>query len=80
LEVKIQLKPAGATVASSLGYESGVSEALESIGLRMYPAYPGTQDSKQATMFRVPVSNQQEADRALEVLRNHEGVQAADAA
>jgi hypothetical protein len=77
MELKIQLKIADGTVASSLGYERDVSNAVESQGLRMYPLYPGTQDSKQATMFRVPVPDQDAADRALATLREHEGVQSA---
>lgn len=78
MQVNIQLKTAEATVASSLGYESDVSAALKGVGLRMYPTYPGTQDSKQATMYRVPVADRDEAQRALEVVRGHEGVQRAD--
>jgi hypothetical protein len=77
MELKIQLKIADGTVASSLGYERDVSSAVEGVGLRMYPLYPGTQDSKQATMFRVPVPDQDAADRALAVLREHDGVQSA---
>jgi hypothetical protein len=78
MQVNVQLKTAQATVASSLGYESDISAALEGVGLRMYPAYPGTQDSKQATMYRVPIADHDEAERALGVLRGHEGVQRVD--
>jgi hypothetical protein len=77
MEVQLQLKIADGSVASSLGYESSVSSALEGIGLRIYPLHPGTQDSKQATLFRVPVPDQETADRALELLGEHEGVQRA---
>ncbi|UGS35923.1 hypothetical protein [Capillimicrobium parvum] len=77
MELKVQLKLADGSVASSLGYESAVSSSVESLGLRMYPMYPGTQDSRQGTMFRVPVPDEEAADRALALLREHEGVQSA---
>jgi hypothetical protein len=80
MEVKVQLKIADGSVASSLGYESAVSSAVESLGLRMYPMHPGTQDSKLGTMFRVPVPDEETAERALSVLRDHEGVQSAGVA
>ena len=75
MEVNVQLKPATGSVASSLGYESAVSTALEKVGLKIYPRYPGTQDSVQATLFRVPVPDEGTAQRALEILRKQEGVQ-----
>jgi len=74
MDVKVQLKTASGTVAASFGYESAVEQAVEGLGLRMYPVYPGTQDSKQATMFRIPVSDTATAQRAVETLREHEGV------
>jgi hypothetical protein len=77
MEVKVQLKTAQATVASSLGYETEVSTALREIGLRLYPVHPGTQDSRQATLFRVPVPDRETADRAVELLRGQGGVQSA---
>jgi hypothetical protein len=80
MELKIQLKIADGTVASSLGYERDVSTAVESVGMRMYPMYPGTQDSTQATMFRVPVPDQETADRVLGALEGHDGVQRASLA
>jgi len=77
MEVKVQLKTADGTVASSLGYESQVDDAVKELGLRMYPLKPGTQDSKEATLFRIPVSDEESGRRAVEVLRAHEGVQTA---
>lgn len=77
MEVKVQLKTADGSVAGSLGYERAVSSALEEMGLRIFPVHPGTQDSKQATMFRVPVPDQGVADRAIAVLRRQDGVQSA---
>jgi hypothetical protein len=74
-EVRLQLKIADGTVASSLGYESQVEQVVKDLGLRMYPAKPGTQDSKEATMFRIPVDDAETARRAAETLRAHEGVQ-----
>jgi hypothetical protein len=78
MEVKLQLKIAAGTVASSLGYESEVDDAVKALGLRMYPVNPGTQDSKEATLFRIPVADEDEARRAVEVLAAHDGVQRAD--
>jgi translation elongation factor EF-1beta len=75
MEVKLQLKTASGTVAASLGYESQVDDAVKELGLRMYPINPGTQDSKEATMFYIPVADQETADRAVEALREHEGVE-----
>ena len=40
-EVRLQLKIADGTVASSLGYESQVEQVVKDLGLRMYPAKPG---------------------------------------
>ena len=77
MEVKVQLKTADGSIASSLGYESQVEEIVKGLGLRMYPRYPGTQDSTQATLFRIPVEDAQSAERAVEALRAHEGVQSA---
>jgi creatinine amidohydrolase len=75
MEVKLQLKSATGTVAASLGYESQVDDAVKELGLRMYPVNPGTQDSKEATLFRIPVSDEETARRAVDALRDHEGVQ-----
>jgi hypothetical protein len=77
MELKIQLKTADGSVASSLGYESQVDEAVKGLGLRMYPVNPGTQDSKLATLFRIPVPDEETAYRAVAVLDGHEGVQRA---
>ena len=77
MEVKLQLKMADGTVASSLGYESEVDDAVKALGLRMYPVNPGTQDSKEATLFRIPVTDEDEARHAVEVLAAHAGVQRA---
>jgi hypothetical protein len=77
MEVKLQLKVADGTVHASLGYESEVDDAVKALGLRMYPVNPGTQDSKEATLFRIPVQDEATARRALDVLRGHEGVQGA---
>ncbi|MCW2997267.1 MAG: hypothetical protein JWN65_816 [Solirubrobacterales bacterium] len=76
MEVKLQLKMADGTVRSSLGYESQVDDAVKALGLRMYPVNPGTQDSKEATMFRIPVSDEATAQQAVDALSGHEGVQA----
>ena len=75
MEVKLQLKIADGTVASSLGFESHVDEAVKELGLRMYPVNPGTQDSKEATLFRIPVADDETGRRAVDALRGHEGVQ-----
>jgi hypothetical protein len=75
MEVKLQLKIASGTVAASLGYESQVDDAVKELGLRMYPVNPGTQDSKEATLFRIPVSDEETGRRAVEALSGHEGVQ-----
>jgi creatinine amidohydrolase len=77
MEVRLQLKVADGTVASSLGYESEVDEAVKGLGLRMYPINPGTQDSKEATMFRIPVSDEETGRRAVATLLEHRGVQTA---
>ena len=75
MEVHVQLKTADGSVAGSLGYESAVSRALKEAGLNLYPRYPGTQDSRQGTLFRVPVEDQAGADRALDLLRSTDGVE-----
>jgi hypothetical protein len=75
MQVNVQLKVATGTVAASLGYESAVESTLKHAGLKMYPKNPGTQDSMEACLFRVPVRDQDEADRALALLRDHEGVE-----
>jgi hypothetical protein len=75
MEVKLQLKTATGSVAASLGYESQVDDAVKELGLRMYPVNPGTQDSKEATLFRIPVTDEAAARHAVEVLDRHEGVQ-----
>jgi len=80
VEVHVQLKTADGSVAGSLGYESAVSRALKEAGLNLYPRYPGTQDSRQGTLFRVPVEDQAGADRALDLLRSTNGVERADIA
>ena len=80
MEVHVQLKTADGSVAGSLGYESAVSRALKEAGLKLYPRYPGTQDSRQGTLFRVPVEDQAGADRALDLLRSTDGVERADIA
>jgi len=80
MEVHVQLKTADGSVAGSLGYESAVSRALKEAGLELYPRYPGTQDSRQSTLFRVPVDDQADADRALELLRSTDGVERAEIA
>jgi hypothetical protein len=77
MEVKLQLKIADGTVASSLGYESQVDEAVKEFGVRMYPKNPGTQDSKEATMFYIPVKDPETGQKVLEMLQAHEGVQSA---
>ena len=80
MEVHVQLKTADGSVAGSLGYESAVSRVLKVAGLNLYPRYPGTQDSRQGTLFRVPVEDQTGADRALELLRSTDGVERAEIA
>jgi len=80
MEVHVQLKTADGSVAGSLGYGSAVSRALKEAGLELYPRYPGTQDSRQGTLFRVPVDDQADADRALELLRSTDGVERAEIA
>ncbi len=75
MEVKLQLKIADGTVASSLGFESKVDDAVKDLGLRMYPVNPGTQDSKEATRFRIPVADEETGIRAVDALRGHEGIQ-----
>jgi creatinine amidohydrolase len=75
MEVKLQLKIADGTVASSLGFESEVDSAVKGLGLKMYPANPGTQDSKEATMFRIPVSDEETGRRAVDTLLVHDAVQ-----
>ena len=77
MQVTVQLKMADGSVAGSLGYESAVSSAVEGLGLKMYPKYPGTQDSKQGTMFYVPVPDEEAAERTMAALRDHDGVQSA---
>jgi hypothetical protein len=74
VEVRVQLQIADGSVASSLGYESAVSSTLRRAGLKLYPRHPGTQDSVQATLFRVPVADEEAAARAVELLRDHDGV------
>ena len=76
----MEARPADGSVAGSLGYESAVSRALKEAGLKLYPRYPGTQDSRQGTLFRVPVDDQADADRALELLRSTDGVERAEIA
>lgn len=75
MEVTVQLKTADGSVGSSLGYESAVSSVVKDAGLRLYPRYPGTQDSQRATQFRVPVSDRETADRVVGLLSGHDGVQ-----
>ena len=70
MEVHVQLKTADGSVAGS----------LKAAGLNLYPRYPGTQDSRQGTLFRVPVEDQTGADRALELLRSTDGVERAEIA
>jgi hypothetical protein len=77
MEVNVQLKTADGSVASSLGFESQVDEVVKGLGLRMYPRYPGTQDSIQGTLFRIPVEDAQSAQRVIDALRAHDGVQSA---
>jgi len=74
MQVNVQLQTASGTVAASFGYESAVEEVVKDLGLKMYPKYPGTQDSKQGTMFYIPVEDEATANKAVEVLRQHEGV------
>jgi len=78
MEVSVQLKAADGSIAGSLGYESAVSRALKEAGLMLYPRHPGTQDSRQGTLFRVPVDDQESAERALALLRSTEGVERAE--
>jgi hypothetical protein len=78
MEVSVQLKAADGTVAGSLGYESAVSRALKEAGLALYPRYPGTQDSRQGCLFRVPVDDEETAERALALLRSTDGVERAE--
>jgi hypothetical protein len=80
VEVHVQLKTADGSVGGSLGYESAVARALKAAGLILYPRYPGTQDSRQGTLFRVPVDDQAHADRALDLLRSTAGVERAELA
>ena len=80
MEVHVQLRTADGSVAGSLGYESAVSRSLKEAGFMLYPRYPGTQDSRQGTLFRVPVDDPADADRALDLLRSTEGVERADIA
>jgi hypothetical protein len=75
VEVTLQLKTADGTVGASLGYESQVDDAVKELGLRMYPVHPGTQDSKQATLFRIPVPDAEAGQRAAQALEGQEGVQ-----
>ena len=77
MEVKLQLRIATGTVAASLGYESQVDDAVKALGLRMYPVNPGTQDSKEATLFRIPVPDAETGRRAAKALGAHAGVQSA---
>jgi hypothetical protein len=77
MEVHVQLKTADGSIAGSLGYESAVSRVLKEAGFTFYPRYPGTQDSRQGTLFRVPVDDQDSANRAIEVLRSTDGVERA---
>ena len=78
MEVSVQLEPADGSIAGSLGYESAVSRALKQAGLTLYPRHPGTQDSRQGTLFRVPVDDQESGERALALLRSTEGVERAE--
>ena len=78
MEVSVQLKTADGSIAGSLGYESAVSRALKDAGLKLYPRHPGTQDSRQGTLFRVPVDDQETGERALALLRSTEGVERAE--
>lgn len=78
MEVSVQLKAADGSIAGSLGYESAVSRALAEAGFKLYPRHPGTQDSRQGTLFRVPVDDQETAERALALLRSTEGVERAE--
>jgi hypothetical protein len=75
VDVHVQLKTADGSIAGSLGYESAVSRACKEAGLQLYPRFPGTQDSRQGALFRVPVEDQETADRALELLRSTDGVE-----
>ena len=77
MEVHVQLKTADGSVAGSLGYESAVSRALKADGLVLYPRYPGTQDSRQGTLFRVPVDDEETGARAIALLGSIEGVESA---
>ena len=78
MEVQVQLKAADGSIAGSLGYESAVSRILKQAGLVLYPRYPGTQDSRQGTLFRVPVGDAEAGERALALLRSTEGVERAE--
>jgi hypothetical protein len=78
VDVHVQLRTADGTIAGSLGYESAVSRALKEAGFTLYPRYPGTQDSRQGTLFRVPVDDQDGVDRALALLRSTDGVERAE--
>lgn len=78
MQVNLQLKTADGTVGASLGYESQVDDAVKDLGLRMYPMHPGTQDSKQATLFRIPVPDERAGRSAVDALRGHEGVQSVE--
>ena len=75
MDVNLQLKTADGTVGASLGYESRVDDAVKGLGLRMYPLHPGTQDSKQATLFRIPVPDEEAGRGAVAALSGHEGIQ-----
>ena len=75
MEVKVQLKAADGSVAGTLGYESQVESLVKRLGLRMYPRFPGTQDSTQGTLFRIPVTDAASARAAVDALRDHHGVE-----
>jgi hypothetical protein len=77
MEVHVQLRTADGSIAGSLGYASAVSRVLKEAGFRLYPRYPGTQDSRQGTLFRVPVDDEPAAERAIALLRATEGVESA---
>jgi hypothetical protein len=80
MEVHVQLSAADGSIAGSLGFESAVSRVLKEAGFTLYPRYPGTQDSRQGTLFRVPVEDDEAADRAIALLRSTDGVASAQLA
>ena len=77
MEVHVQLKTADGSIAGSLGYESAVSRVCKAAGFKLYPQFPGTQDSRQGALFRVPVEDQESAERAIALLSATDGVERA---